>query len=118
MTASERSSQVAPPSRVVAIAPQSPTTHTVRASITFTLKRSFSGGIALFSGFQVLPPSAVARIVDYLPTIQPCSSWTKSTAKSGTLVLLSRACQVLPASAVWKREPELPAAHASLALIA
>ncbi len=92
---------MAPPSCVVAIAPQSPTTHTVRASIALRLKRCFSGGMTLFWGFQVLPPSAVARIVDDLPTIQPCSASAKSMPKSGTLVPLSRASQVLPASAVW-----------------
>jgi hypothetical protein len=92
----ERSCHVAPPSVVTAMAPQSPTAHTVFASTARTLKSDLPVSIGLFWRVLVLPPSAVVRISPDLPTAQPRCASAKSTLKSGTFVPLSRETHVLP----------------------
>src|SRR5262245_47294607 len=96
----ERSSHVAPPSVVTAIAPQSPTAHAVLASTARTRKSAFVGAIGLFWWVHVLPPSVVTRISADLPTAQPVFASAKSTLNSGTFVPLSRGSHVLPPFAV------------------
>ena len=99
---SERSSQVAPPSLVETIAPQSPTAHAVRGvdrlHLEEVLRRSTAG---VFCAFQVLPPSAVWRIECRLADRPAVLRVGEVDAEERLLACrCRRACQVLPPSVV------------------
>ena len=116
ITPKERSFQVAPPSWVTAIAPQSPTAQAVEASMAATLNKCFSGGIGLCCAFQVAPPSVVVMMVADLPTAHPVVGVPKSTLNNGSITPLSRDSQLVPPSVVRYTEPKLPTATASVRL--